>query len=75
MGDSAGAPADVNRYFGLVDELAVWDVALTGDQIRTHYLEFENGYGLEYIPEPATMLLAGLAVAGLGGYVRRRRRA
>ena len=27
------------------------------------------------IPEPATMVMLGLAVAGLGGYVKRRRRA
>ena len=27
------------------------------------------------VPEPATMLLAGLGIAGLGGYIRRRRRA
>ena len=34
-----------------------------------------QGLTLSTIPEPATMLMAGLAVAGLGGYVRCRRRA
>ena len=33
-----------------------------------------TGPQVEDIPEPATMALLGLAVAGLGGYVKRRRR-
>jgi len=76
VGDSVGGPHGPHRYSGLLDELAIWEgVALTGDQIRSHYLAGAAGYGLTAaIPEPVTMLAVGLSVAGLGGYVRRRRK-
>ena len=66
IGDSASSPGF--RFSGLVDELAMWKTALTADQIRTHYLSFNNAFIA--IPEPATATLAALAAAGL---LRRRR--
>ena len=56
--------------------------------VRITFNSIENGYGgmseidvlgsaviLPPIPEPATMCALGLAVAGLGGYIRKRKRA
>ncbi len=71
IGDSAGSPSTGFRFSGLVDEVAMWRTALTADQIRTHYLAFDQGY-FNVIPEPAT---ATLGLLGLAVLMRRRRTA
>ena len=55
------------RYLdGMLDEMALFDRALTAEEVMDHYL------GLcEVIPEPATLSLVGLGVLAL---LRRRRR-
>ncbi len=52
-----------HRYHGLGDELAIWDTALTAEQVRAQY---EAGV----IPEPATI---GLMAVGAVAAMRRRR--
>ena len=62
---------------GLIDDVAIWDRALTAGEVS---LIWNNGDGASIgsfavvIPEPMTMLAVGLSVAGLGGYIRKRRR-
>ena len=52
-----------------------------GDSVLLHNLDFSSWLSSpavcqqQVIPEPVTMVAVGMAVAGLGGYVRRRRRA
>ena len=54
-----------DRLSGFYDDLMIFDTALSAEDIRV----------LTEVPEPATIALVGLAAAGLGGYVRRRRTA
>jgi hypothetical protein len=45
LGDGAGANSTI-KYNGWIDELAIWDVPLTADQIESHFLSAAEGYGL-----------------------------
>jgi len=56
-----------NWFEGDMDEVALYRTALSAGQIEAHYKA-------ALVPEPLTMCAVGLAVAGLGGYVRRRQR-
>ena len=53
----------------------VLNIRLSGAAIGTDANPILNGLTLEVIPEPMTMLAVGMGLAGLGGYVRKRRRA
>ena len=46
LGDSATALSGI-RYNGLVDELAIWNIPLTSEEIRSHFLAGPAGYGLD----------------------------
>ena len=59
-------------WLGLIDEYAFWDTALSADNIKWLSQNSLNALAAP-IPEPATMCALGLAVAGLGGYIRKRR--
>ena len=66
---------------GLMDDLALFEGIVSGPDIASiaagqlSPASFIPGQGAGDIPEPATMAMLGLAVAGLGGYIRRRRTA
>jgi len=60
-------------FDGIVDDVQFYDTALGDQQIA--WLHNNPGVTIpeSVIPEPMTMLAVGLSVAGLGGYVRKRR--
>jgi len=74
IGDSMGAPTSGSYTFnGLVDGLALWNVALTREQIASHYLAGAAGYGVN-LPEPSALVMLALGAMGLAIGLRRRKR-
>ena len=60
-------------FHGAIDDARIYSAALSADEMAEMY---SKGLGdFQIIPEPMTMLAVGLSVAGLGGYIRKRRRA
>ncbi len=46
VGDSASGPAENSRFRGVIDELAIWNVALSDDTIRRHFEQPKARFGL-----------------------------
>ena len=69
---------DLVSLFGGEDELIVGFTGATGGAYAEHdilSMSFNGAPSAVDIPEPATMCAMALAFAGLGGYVRKRKRA
>ena len=45
IGDSFGSLSSI-KFNGLIDELAIWEVPLTAEQLQSHFLAGSEGYGL-----------------------------
>jgi hypothetical protein len=58
----------ISPFKGSIDEFRVYNRVLSGDDIR----QLSAPDPVTAIPEPVTMAMMGMGIAGLGGYVRRR---
>jgi hypothetical protein len=61
-----------DEFDGLIDEVAIYDSVLSPAQIAAHYAAASAIAPTAGVPEPSTLLLAGLGLCGL--LMRRRRR-
>lgn len=55
IGDSAAQPRSSDAYRGYLDELALWRVPLSNDQIASHYAAESAGYGLHASDRPSSL--------------------
>lgn len=84
--DSLGVIPDAGYFYvtSVIDVSIPWDHALAGQDLGVRLTALGGGGNQTYfdnvrlfaleIPEPATLALVGFGIAGLGGYIRRRRR-
>ena len=56
------------NFDGLIDEVALYDHALSGAEVEAHF-------GAAFVPEPSTLMPALVGFIGLAGVARKRRRA
>ena len=63
-------PTYSEAFDGRIDEVAVWDEALSAGTIADHY----NNRQSYTVPEPSAMVLLGMTVIGLLAFARRRLR-
>ena len=59
IAQSVESPTMANRYNGYMDELAIWNVALSPEQVLTHALGGAAGYGLTPDATPPPIAAAG----------------
>jgi hypothetical protein len=72
IGDSDTALSTI-KFNGLLDDVAIWSVPLSPDQIRFQYRNGLNGFGAP-VPEPSTLLLVAFGLAGFAAARLRRSR-
>jgi Concanavalin A-like lectin/glucanases superfamily/PEP-CTERM motif len=66
-----GSTGHFHDYHGLLDEVAIFDTALSQSEIQDI---MNNGLGSTPVPEPATMTVLGLGLVGLAAPRVRRRK-
>ncbi len=74
IGRSKDATAGGGQWFfdGLIDDLAIWNRALSVQEVQHIYIQGRDGTSAMFVPEPSTFFLFVLGLAAL--LVRRRRR-
>ena len=73
VSDSIALVTDTPRFWGVIDFDGI--SSITFDASGSGWLGFDAvSYGNAVVPEPSSLLLLGMGVAGLGGYRLRRKR-